>query len=302
MPALLSFVLASILACPTTDSPPEPADLQLTAMTFNVLCSFCGGSEYDPWEERLGYFDDIFQRHDPDLIGVQELTFATEVDALLERLPGFDAVYFTDDQAGPYGLSDYPDATLFYRTERFGLVESGFYWLSPTPDDSWSTGFADDAQLPRLVVWARLHAATEMRDLLFVTTHFDNNPPSQDLSAPLLLERTEPWVAELPVVVTGDFNSQTYDPAYHVLVEGVGGSGFSLVNAQDLADAWSQDTNLEPAPDYDLDGRIDHIFVADGPTSSWTSSNWVVDQNVYGDLDRYPSDHWAIAADMLSRR
>ena len=177
-------------------------------------------------------------------------------------------------------------------------------WEQPhSPHPTWrllSTGFADGAQFPRLVVWARLHAVSEGQELLFATTHFDNNPPSQDLSAPLVLERTEPWVDELPVILTGDFNSQTYDPAYHVLDEGVDGAGFSLVNAQDIADSWHQETNLDPVPDYDLAGRIDHIFVADGPAATWTSTRWAVDQTVYGELDLYPSDHWAIVADLRS--
>jgi len=43
-------------------------------MTFNVLCSFCNLREFDPWSERLAYFGDIFARHDPDLIGLQELS------------------------------------------------------------------------------------------------------------------------------------------------------------------------------------------------------------------------------------
>ena len=71
--------------------PPKP----LNVMTFNVLCSVCNPSEYDPWDERLSYFADIFQRHDPDLIGVQELTpLAGEVDSLLAAAPGHGALFF----------------------------------------------------------------------------------------------------------------------------------------------------------------------------------------------------------------
>jgi endonuclease/exonuclease/phosphatase family metal-dependent hydrolase len=297
---LAGLVALSCLACPTAEDPAGPGELQLTAMTFNVLCSVCNVAEYDPWEDRLGTFDDIFQRHDPDLIGLQELMFASEVEELAALLPGFEPVYFAQDEPGPIGLSDYPDAAIFARRDRFELLDHGFYWLSPTPDEAWSTGFSDGAQLPRLVAWVLVLDVHEQRELVFTTTHFDNNPPSQDLSAPLLLQRTEPWTGDVPVIVTGDFNSQTYDPAYEVLVGAEDGAGFGLTDSFDVADRWSQVTNVVPEPPYDTEGRIDHVFVADGPEDTWSCSSWAVDQTVYGDQDRYPSDHWPVVARLTS--
>jgi mRNA deadenylase 3'-5' endonuclease subunit Ccr4 len=69
--ALVLLVIGA--GCGDSDSA-QPAAPELTVMTFNVLCSFCNTREYDPWAERLGYFGDIFARHDADLIGIQELT------------------------------------------------------------------------------------------------------------------------------------------------------------------------------------------------------------------------------------
>ena len=146
------------------------------------------------------------------------------------------------------------------------------------------------------MAWTHLRQHSDGWELLFVTTHFDNNSPSQELSAPLFLERTEPWAAEMPVVATGDFNSQPDDLAYRILTEGVSGTGFHLTNAFDLADDWRIDTNQEPVPDYDVPGRIDHIFVAGG---DWSCPDWAVDLWVYGDLDRYPSDHFAMSAELI---
>src|ERR1041384_796995 len=96
--------------------------------------------------------------------------------------------------------------------------EVGFYWLSAKPDEPYSVGFAAP-QLPRLVTWARLHALDEDFDVLFATTHFDNNSPSQEMSAPLVLERTAALASELPVIMVGDFNSQPTDLAYTILTE-----------------------------------------------------------------------------------
>ncbi len=288
MLALLPIAVLS--ACGSSAS---SGRMEVDVMTFNVLCSFCN-NDYEPWEDRLAYFEDIMERHDPDLIGLQELTWTSEVEQFLAFRDGFEAVYFTDENPGPLGMSEYPDATILYRSARFELLENGFYWLSPTPEEAWSSGFAEGIQFPRLVNWARFLEKTTERELVFITTHFDNNSPSQDRAVPLLLERTAPWAEEIPVIVTGDFNSQPADPAYRDLTEGLDGIGFSLSNVFDTAASWSVDTNQEPPPNYDLDMRIDHIFMAEG--TPYECSTWAADLYVYGQDDKYPSDHWPIVA------
>ncbi len=266
----------------------------LKVMSFNVLCSICNPREYDPWAERLDYFEDIFARYDPDLIGVQELTpLGNEIGQLLAQAPGRTALYYR-----PPGDYSYPDAAIFYRTERFELVEEGSYWLSPTPDEPLSTGFVE-FQLPRLVYWARLRdLAAGGQEIFFATTHFDNNSPSQQLSAPLLQERTAPYVAEQPVIVIGDFNSRPNSTAYRLLTEDAT-HGFVFQNSFDLAPTRIV-TNQVPAPEFDVADRIDHIFLA-GADLDWVVDDWAVDMTVYGARDRYPSDHFAIYSEVRYR-
>lgn len=266
-------------------------DTALRVMTFNVLCVFCGGDEYDPWDERLPYLRDVFKRHQPDLIGLQELTFAADTGELLARNPEYAAIYFTD------GEDSYADAAIFYRKDRFEVVDYSFDWLSPTPDVKYSKGFAGGQVVPRLMTWARLTDLRGGRALTFGTTHFDNNAPAQDRSAPLVLEKARPRAEQGPLIMTGDFNSQTYDPAYARLTttSATIASGFHLTNTFDLAKEWTVDTNQSPVPEYPLPERIDHIFVA-GADTSWEVSRWTVDLTQYGPLHRYPSDHRAMLA------
>jgi len=285
--ALLSALLALGCGEDPEDPVPRPAE-PLRVMTFNVLCSLCKTGEYDPWDERLGYFADIFARHDPDLMGLQELTpLAGEVDALLVAAPGRGALYFQEE-----GWPPYPDAAIFYKKSRFEVLEQGQYWLSPTPDAPRSTGFADP-QLPRLVVWARLLDKAGSREMFFASTHFDNNSPSQELSAPLVLERTAPFAETLPVVFVGDFNSQPSDAAYQTLTTDES-HGFAFQNAYDLAPSPGIVENQDPDPSYDPASRIDHVFVA-GAGVAWSATSWAADLYAYGEKQRYPSDHFAIA-------
>jgi endonuclease/exonuclease/phosphatase family metal-dependent hydrolase len=275
---------------PPPDLPePPPTPEPMVVMTFNVLCSFCDDS-YDPWEDRVGYISDTIARHEPDLVGLQELFTADEVQQLLDLNPGYEALFYSDE------TSDYADATIWWRADRYELVDSGFYWLSPAPDMPYSVGFSTP-QLPRIVAWAQLRELSSGAELLFVDTHFDNNIPSQELSAPLLLERTEAQAGELPIVVVGDFNSRPDTTAYAILVGGAEGSDFALTNSFDLAQSWSVDSNEDPPPPYDTDARIDHIFVAGG---EWSVPWWVVDTWVYGDAQLHTSDHFAMAAQLVA--
>lgn len=265
---------------------PEPAR-PLGVMTYNVMCWACGGDAYDPWTERLAYFADIFQRHEPDLIGTQELTgYLDDVEGLLGTLPGFAALYYA-----PEDRPAYPDAAIFYRKSRFSVLEHGEYWLSPTPDKPSSTGFAKP-QLARLVKWALLSDKAGDRKLYFASTHFDNNSPSQELSAPLVLERTAPWVGEHPVLFVGDFNSKPGSTAYSILTTD-SSHGFVLENTFDLSPETRVVSVQSPTPAYDFAQRIDHMFVAG---EGFQVSDWAVDVSVYGPNDRPPSDHFPMVA------
>jgi formylglycine-generating enzyme required for sulfatase activity/endonuclease/exonuclease/phosphatase family metal-dependent hydrolase/glycerophosphoryl diester phosphodiesterase len=267
-----------------------PAPISYRVMTFNVMCPVCD-PWYDPWEKRVRYIGDVFRRHDPDLIGLQELIIADDVKSILSFAHGYAAVFYSSDE----NSGAYPDATILYRTARFELVASGSFWLSPTPDVPWSKGFADGQVVPRIVIWARLHDRIDGIDIVFATTHFDSTDPHQRLSAPLVLERLSIIASSTPIIFVGDLNSEPFHPAYGILTGRAGNLGFHLEDAFALTSVWHVDANTNPTPGYDPAGRIDHIMVAGG---SWSCTDWRADLYKYGSSIKYPSDHRAIIADL----
>jgi len=60
-------------------------------MTYNILVDL-ENPDYDPWTDRLGGIVDTIERHDPDLIGLQE-PIQSQVDDLLQMCPGYSAVH-----------------------------------------------------------------------------------------------------------------------------------------------------------------------------------------------------------------
>jgi endonuclease/exonuclease/phosphatase family metal-dependent hydrolase len=240
------------------------------------------------------------QRYNPELIGIQELITDDNVQELLAFLPNHEAVW-ANGTLGQYFVN-YPDATLLYEKNTFRVLERGWYWLSPTPDRP-SMGWT--FSLFRIVIWARMLDLRSNTEFVFISTHFDNSGENKVPSATLFMDRTGAWVEQgLPVIVTGDFNSQLDSPSYRVLVEG-NGDGFKLQNTYDLATNPRFERNSDlgenygcPRPTMTWDNcLIDHIFVAGPAGVNWRVSDWAVDIWQYLDEDPYfPSDHRAYVA------
>ena len=273
----------------------------LKVMTYNVMCPFCINSDHPDWPQdwatRVPMVRDTIARFDPDLIGVQETFTPDPAVDMLGDITATDGVYGSlfyikqpTDPATALGDSfvTYSDAAILYRKARFDVLAQGAIWLSPTPDIAFSNGFATGGQFPRLIYWARLHDKLADRTFVMASTHFDNNTPSQKLSAPLALARFEPMAQKEPVIFVGDFNSEPATEAYGILAKGVDGKGFHFDNALDLAAKWQVDSNRAPKPDYDLTQRIDHFWLAG---AAFTVPEWHVDLHAYGDLQMWPSDH-----------
>lgn len=274
--------------------------LKLRVMTYNVLCSFCDKKNYDPWEDRLHNHRDIIVRNALDLMALQEITKPEEVGQIAALNPEFTFVFY--NETGGEKPKGYPDATLAYRTDRFEEIERGFYWFSETPDKPFTRGWAK-AAFWRICAWARLKEKATGTEFYFSSTHYDNNKPNQENSAPLTLRKTEPFAEGMPVIVAGDYNSKPDSPAYAILAGGVEDKGFKLVNAYDIAkkrevigQAEAVAGRSTDALGYQAADRIDHIWL--GGAADFAVPVWVADLSVYGPLKRNPSDHVPIVAEI----
>jgi endonuclease/exonuclease/phosphatase family metal-dependent hydrolase len=289
-------VATDVAALPLTSTVQTADPTAVVVLNANVMCSFCVNSDHPAWEQawdkRAPMWRDVIGRHAPDLVAFQELQAAVptptpEVSQLLPADGGFAWYYYvhTPTDAADY---DYPDATVAWRTSRFELLDKGQFWLSPTPDTAYSTGFsAKGAQFPRLVVWVLLHDKLRNRNFYFANTHFDNNSPSQELSVPLVLARFDQLQLKAPIVFAGDFNSNFNSKAYKLLTAGEG----KFLNSWDLAQARATFSNRPEAalPLTQLE-QIDHVLLRG---ATFTVPWWVLDFWRYdvGKGWQAPTDH-----------
>lgn len=112
-------------------------------------------------------------------------------------------------------------AAIFYRAERFRLLEAGTFWLSKRPDTPGSRHW--DAIYPRVATWARFADLGTGDTLVHLNTHFDHvGPFGRRWAAHLIHERLEDLADGHPVILTGDLNAQAGSAPYQILTRSAG--------------------------------------------------------------------------------
>src|SRR5688572_13434609 len=213
---LASLCLALVVGCrvpassrrvidPASPASPPP----LRVMTFNVRYDTPSDGA-NAWPHRRDWVAALVRFHAPDAIGVQEalVHMLTDLDA---RLPGFARVGVgrADGRAGG------EFSAILYRSDRLELLDSGTFWLSPTPEVAGSKGW--DTAIERIATWARFRDRRTGCRHLHVNTHFDHiGEEARQESARLIRRRLAALAGGLPVVVTGDLNATPESVPYRV--------------------------------------------------------------------------------------
>lgn len=280
---LLLLVLAALAACQ-----PEPTAPPVRAMTYNLRFDNPADG-VDAWPLRQDWVAQIVQEQTPDLLALQEAVVG-QVRFMEEALPGFGRVGVGRDD----GLEGGEFSPVYYRKDRFDLLESGTWWLSERPDSAGSRGW--DAALPRVATWTRLRDKAAEKDLVFVSTHFDHmGDVARRESARLLVERLPLLAGDAPVILAGDFNVEDTTAAYRTVVTASG----------EWTDAWI-------AAGSPLPGGTFTGFSADTPTSAGPRIDYIFAR---GSMEvtayqagnetrkgRRPSDHRWITTDLAWRK
>ncbi len=254
----------------------------LTVMSLNIRLP-SDGDGANRWELRRDLTTATIRRANPDVIGTQEL-FKRQGDDLVARLPRFRWI-----GVGRSGAERADDEHMgvFYRTDRLQVERWGNFWLSDTPEVPGSITWGHP--LPRMVTWAIFRERDGKRFALF-NTHLpyrEEDEAAREKGAALLAARIPAIAGDLPVVLTGDFNTVPDSPTHRRL-------------AQDMTDAWTATANRS-GPEATFHGftgkpdrRIDWIF-----TKGFTPLSVTVIDTRRGEL--FPSDHYPVVA-VLRRR
>jgi len=270
-------------------APASTSATPLRVMSFNL--------RYDnprdgvnAWPNRRDWVAKLIQFHGADVVGVQE-ALASMLSDLDVRLPGFARVGVgrTDGRAkGEF-------SAILYRTDRLALLDSGTFWLSPTPEMVGSKGW--DAALERVATWARFRDRLTGCNHLQINTHFDHmGEQARQESARLIRRKLPALAAGLPVVMTGDLNADPASASYRILTaDDVAGAGPPLADGFVVSrsghygptSSWTAFRAIEPGR------RIDYVLVS---TPVTVQSHGILPDSWDG---RFPSDHLPVLASLV---
>ncbi len=169
---------------------------ELKVMTLNIHNNMRSSS----FDRRVRSICSMTSFHDPDLIGVQELT-----DDMIGKLSEMADTYaFFGKRRGSPGVTN-ERCCVLYRKTRFRFISGHTFWLSDTPEIAGSK--CHGSVFPRIVTIAELEDNETGCRFTFANTHLDavfapvRARQSEALRKILLKEKTGDFL-----ILTGDFN------------------------------------------------------------------------------------------------
>ena len=273
---------SSAPGAPTVSAEAPP----LRIMTFNLRYDTPNDGA-NAWPNRKDWVAALVRFHGADVVGVQE-ALAHMLTDLDTRLPGFARVGVGRADGRTRGEF----SAILYRTDRLALLDSGTFWLSPTPSVPGSKGW--DAALERVATWARFRDRRTGCSHLQLNTHFDHmGEQARQESARLIRRRLAELADGLPIVMTGDLNAVPTSVAYRILTrDTIAGAAAPLADAFGTsraghygpASTWTAFRAIEPGR------RIDYVLVS-APVMVLTHGSLTDSWD-----GRFPSDHLPVLA------
>lgn len=173
----------------------------INVMSFNIRYDNPEDS-LDNWKFRKDRAANAISFYDVDVLGTQEVLH-NQLEDLKQRLPEYGVVGVGREDGKEKG--EY--SALWYKKNRFDLVDSGYFWLSETPEVPGSKGW--DGACERIASWAKLKDKTSGKEFFALNTHLDHvGVVARREGISLMLDRVSQLSGGLPVIVTGDFNSE----------------------------------------------------------------------------------------------
>ena len=279
---LLCALVLGAWVSPLRADPDGAIDLRV--MSFNIRVLNTDDAVENQWTNRIDRVCALIKEVQPDLLGVQEAV-PQQYEDVKAGLDGYASIFAGRDD-GTKGEG----TPLFYRSDKFRLIRSGHFWLSPTPNEP-SIGW--NASCNRIAVWAVLEDVATGKSFVYLNTHFDHmSEEARVESAKLIKETVRGLAPSLPFVFNADFNLNDKSEGYDLLVN----------YSYPCIDTWKAAAETEGGPGtLDIwgtypnvaDHKIDFIFASKGTT---------VERSVIcpaaNSTGKYYSDHKAIYADI----
>ncbi len=163
------------------------------------------------WQYRREAVADYITTNAIDIVGMQEVLY-NQLQDLVSLLPSYNYVGVCRDDGDKEGEA----SPIFYRADRFEVLDSSTFWLSQYPD---SVGFIGwDGACTRIATWAKLRDKATDKVFMAINTHFDHvGAEARKNAALLIIDKIKEIVGSEPAVLTGDLNVSDKSEAYRTI-------------------------------------------------------------------------------------
>lgn len=288
------FIFAALFCLIAPGRPMEGRDREpspLRVGTYNLWRSDLGKGEY-VWQNRRDKLARSIRDIGFDIYGIQEVD--TTIQRALPALAGDEYKWFIFSPYSQDGKGNKAQG-IVYRADRLKMLESHFFWLSPTPD-VMSSGW-DEMKFRRGACCAMFKDKVTGRKFFMMMSHMPLGREANMMSAPIIIDRARQYNRKnLPTFFVGDLNTRDDRPSSASFREHWSDTFLYLPEEQKDGPSGSfnghgTNTDMESAP------RIDFIYFSEG---SLTPLKYVCFDRQYDGI--YPSDHCPVYADFQINR
>ncbi|WP_345947986.1 endonuclease/exonuclease/phosphatase family protein [Mucilaginibacter sp. PAMB04274] len=235
------------------------------------------------WVNRAPVVAALIRFHNFDIFGTQE-ALKNQLDDVATALPQYQRYGVGRDDGSDKG----EHSAIFFRKDKFKLLNKGDFWLSQTPEKP-SLGW-DATCCNRICSWVYLQDVTSKKRFYFFNVHYDHQGMvAREESSKLILQKIKAIAGSATAILTGDFNGDHNS------------SWYKRIATSDLL----KDTYQQVKYPYFNNGSfngfgaslknneiIDHIFT----TVNVLVNRWgVITDSYHG---KFPSDHFPVMAEI----
>lgn len=226
----------------------------LVVCSYNIRNANRGDSKNgNGWEKRSVFMCKQIQFEDPGVFGCQEVK-KEQIDDMLRLMPEYAYIGVGRED----GIEGGEFSPVFYKKDRYKLLESGTFWLAEDPTKpvlGW------DAACKRVCTWGHFKDLKTKHTFYFFNTHMDHKGVTarREGAKVIVSKMRELMKKNDPMILTGDFNVDQRSEPYNIFVSsGFLNDCYTASKYRFAPNGTFNDFNpLNCSP-----SRIDHIFVS----------------------------------------
>lgn len=246
--------------------------------TFNLRMDTPNDGE-NAWPKRKEMVKGLFRFHDFDICGTQE-GYKHQLDDILQ-LGNYAYIGAGRDDGKDAG----EHSAIFYKKDRFEVIENGDFWFSETPDipgKGW-----DATCCNRICSWAKFKEKESGKMFFVFNSHYDHQGRiARKNSSLLLLKKLKEIAGNFPVFCMGDLNATPDDEPIQVIYNDGKMKDSYLITKQPPYGTVGTTNSFDLHSS--MKNRIDYVWVTEDIA---ITKYGVLNEQQYG---RFPSDHFPV--------